>query len=102
MGACAVGWPAYDAGMESKLEDLDLFLDILERLGPMERKVLLIYAQRLGAGQRKYGLLEAGKKDWNWEALEETLDQSVYITCELVKVIKNIKERTELTPELND
>lgn len=60
---------------------LDKLLETWEFLGPRERLVLLTYAMRLANGQRKYGQLTTKKKDWTYEAIEEALDASVYLTA---------------------
>lgn len=54
---------------------------IWDELGPNERAVLLTLANRLFAGQSRYGKLEPNKKDWKKEAYEEALDMSVYAAC---------------------
>lgn len=63
------------------MEELDTLLDAWEKLGPRERKVLLVFALRVWAGQRKYGKLSIDKKDWQYEAIEEALDASVYLAA---------------------
>lgn len=62
---------------------IEQLLDTWEKLGVRERKVLLTIAMRLWAGQRRHGELSVGKKDWNYEALEEAMDASVYLACAL-------------------
>jgi len=62
---------------------VDQLLDVWEKLGVRERKVLLTVAMRLWAGQRRHGELVVEKKDWNYEALEEAIDASVYLACAL-------------------
>lgn len=62
---------------------LEKLLDLWEKLAERERKVLLTFAQRLWNGQRKYGAMSTDKKDWPYEALEEALDASVYLTAAL-------------------
>ncbi len=65
------------------MERLDRLLETWEKLGERERSVLLAFMLRLYAGQRRYGELSVGKKDWGFEAIEEALDASVYLTCML-------------------
>lgn len=63
----------------------ETLLELWEGLGATERKVFLTYGWRLRAGQRKYGLLEDNKKEWDMEAIEEALDASVYLGTLLVQ-----------------
>jgi hypothetical protein len=72
---------------------IELLLQVWEKLGPMERSVLNTYAHRLYAGQRKYGMLHETKKDWTWEAAEECLDSSVYLSAALVALTEESKRR---------
>ncbi len=65
------------------MEQLSNLLDVWEKLETRERKVLLAFMYRLYAGQRKFGALKVGKYDWSYEAIEEALDASVYLTCML-------------------
>lgn len=66
------------------MNELDMLLEVWERLATRERKVALAYLWRLYAGQKKFGPLTIGKKDWSYEAIEEALDSSVYLTAMLV------------------
>lgn len=61
--------------------ELEQLLDVWDKLAVRERKVLLTFAMRLWAGQRRHGELSLGKKDWNYEAIEEALDASCYLAC---------------------
>ena len=63
--------------------ELDAILDIWEKLGPRERLILMTFGQRMLNGQRKYGKITVGKKDWTYEAIEEALDCAVYLTAKL-------------------
>jgi hypothetical protein len=73
------------------MEDLNQLLNVWEKLGRQERNILLTYAARIYAGQRKYGVFDSSKKrEWKWEAMEEVLDLSVYIG-------KALFEETEAT-----
>lgn len=60
---------------------LEQLLDTWEKLAVRERLCLLTYGMRLLAGQRKYGPMTLAKKDWPYEAIEEALDASVYLTA---------------------
>ncbi len=60
---------------------LDQLLTVWEKLAARERLCLLTLGARLAAGQRKFGPLSAGKKDWKYEAVEEALDASIYLTA---------------------
>lgn len=59
----------------------------------MERSILNTLAYRILAGQRAYGELHEKKKEWNWEAAEEGLDQAVYLACALVAFTEDSKRR---------
>lgn len=61
--------------------ELERLLDVWEKLGERERKILLTFMYRLYNGQRKYGKLTLGKKEWAYEAIEEALDASVYLSA---------------------
>lgn len=63
------------------MQQLNNLLEAWENLGERERKILCTFAMRLWAGQRRYGQLTVGKKDWTYEAIEEALDASVYLAC---------------------
>ena len=67
--------------MQKPRASLETLLDLYERLGAREKLVLQTFGQRLYAGQRRYGVLTEGKKDWKYEAIEEALDASVYLTA---------------------
>ncbi len=69
--------------MSNSLDDMDKVLDVWEKLGERERKLVLVYGMRLLAGQRKYGKLSLQKKKWTYEALEEALDACVYLSAAL-------------------
>ncbi len=64
-------------------ENLENMLTVWEKLGPREKQVLLTFAWRMAAGQRKYGPMSFAKKDWPYEALEEVLDACVYMSAAL-------------------
>jgi hypothetical protein len=62
-------------------------LDVVAALGTDERRVLLVLARRLLAGQGAYGRLDVAKdrRDWRAEAAEELLDGCVYLACETMR-----------------
>ncbi len=60
---------------------IESLLDCWEKLGARERKVICTVAWRLYAGQRKYGPLTLGKKNWPLETLEEQMDSLVYLAA---------------------
>jgi len=66
-----------------QLNSLDSLLNVWEKLGERERVITLTFLHRLYAGQRKYGKISPGKKSWGYEAIEEALDASVYLSCML-------------------
>ncbi len=62
---------------------LDQLLNVWEKLAERERKCLIVYGMRVLAGQKKFGPMTVDKRDWPYEALEEALDASVYLTAAL-------------------
>ena len=56
-------------------------------LGPDELRVLVLVAERLATGRRRYGPLDlAGdRRDFQGEALEEVADALVYAACGLIQ-----------------
>lgn len=62
---------------------LEQLLNVWEKLAVRERLCLLTYGMRLAAGQKRFGPMTLAKKDWPYEALEEALDASVYLTAAL-------------------
>jgi hypothetical protein len=69
------------------VDDLDpicALLDLWEQLETRERHALLIISSRLLAGQKQYGPLSPGKKNWQKEAFEECCDLAVYMAAGLV------------------
>ncbi len=60
---------------------LDQLLTVWEKLAARERLCLLTYGMRLAVGQRRFGPMTLDKKDWPYEAIEEALDASVYLTA---------------------
>lgn len=63
------------------MNELDTLLEVWEKLQLNERKMVLAYAWRVYAGQRRYGpFTPDDKRDMRYEAIEEALDASVYLT----------------------
>lgn len=58
------------------------------KLKDRERKVLVKVAERLLMGQKAYGPLTKGKKNWRKEAAEEHLDATVYMAAELIDALE--------------
>jgi hypothetical protein len=54
---------------------------IMGELGPDERRVMLVLARRLLAGQRAYGRLDVATdgRDWRRERADELADALVYL-----------------------
>lgn len=79
-------------GAISRLENI---LEIWETLGETEKKVLITFAFRLLAGQRKYGKLDlqTDKRAWTWEAAEEALDMSCYLAAELIHATEESRRK---------
>jgi hypothetical protein len=63
--------------------DIGKLLTYWEAMLPNERKALLAIARRLYWGQKEYGPLAFGKKDWAKEAQEEAFDMAVYLAASL-------------------
>lgn len=61
--------------------DLASIVEMGSQLGDRELTVLKRITNRLLAGQKAYGLLKVGKKDWAREATEEAMDMSVYLSA---------------------
>jgi hypothetical protein len=61
-------------------------LDVVAELGTDERRVLLVLARRLLAGQHAYGRLDVAtdRRDWGREASEEAADLLVYLAIGLI------------------
>ncbi len=62
---------------------LDQLLNVWEKLAERERLCFMTIGMRLLAGQRKFGPLTLGKKNWEYESLEECLDSSIYLAAAL-------------------
>jgi hypothetical protein len=69
------------AGMAERL------VEIGAELGTDELRVLLLVAERLRTGQRRYGRfdLAADRRNFHHEALEEIADALVYAACGLMR-----------------
>jgi hypothetical protein len=66
-------------------------LDVLSQLGADERRVLLILARRLLAGQHAYGRLDVAHdgRDWRKERADELADALIYGAIAEVAIRKN-------------
>lgn len=62
-------------------------LDVCAELGTEELRVLVLVAERLRVGQRRYGRfdLATDRRDFHHEALEEVADALVYAACGLMR-----------------
>jgi len=62
-------------------------LHLCAELGADELRVLLLVAERLRAGQWRYGRFDLGsdRRDFGHEALEEIADALVYAACGLMR-----------------
>lgn len=56
---------------------------VVAQLEPRELRVFLRIGERLLEGQKAYGPLSPGKKDWKKEAKEEAMDMAVYLSAML-------------------
>lgn len=81
------------------LGGLARLLNLWEGLAERERKLMLLLGTRLLAGQKLHGKLTFQKKKWDTEAIEESLDQSIYMGLQLndhvEAQIKGIAARAE-------
>jgi hypothetical protein len=66
---------------------LGQLLLICAELGPDERRVIALIAERLAAGRRIYGELdlEADRRDFAAEASEELIDGAIYLAAGALK-----------------
>jgi len=63
------------------VKDWDALFIVFQDLGTREKRCLHRIAERLLGGQRLYGHLCPGKKDWKREAKEEAMDLSIYLAA---------------------
>lgn len=77
-------------------EQLGELVDIVDKLEPDARELLLEQARRLIIGQRQYGRvdLDTDRRNFVREALEECLDQTIYTLAAL----KRLERRAEVQP----
>lgn len=87
--------------MSQTTSGLDSLLDCWEFLGKKEKAIVVLFAKRVLAGQRKYGEVSTDKKNWTWESLEETLDGSFYLLARTLEHIEKLDEET-YSPSLGD
>ena len=61
--------------------------DSVRQLGPDERRLIELIAERLAAGRTQYGelVLATDRRDFTIEASEEALDAAVYLAARLLK-----------------
>ena len=57
--------------------------ELWKLLGTREKRVFMTIGLRLLTGQRAYGHLTNGKKEWKREAQEEAMDMAVYLAAQL-------------------
>ena len=62
-------------------------LELCAELGADELRVLLLVAERLRIGQRRYGRFDlvTDRRDFQHESLEEIADAMVYAACGLMR-----------------
>ncbi len=74
-------------GAPDALRQLDRLTTIAEQLGAAELSVLLLVAERLLEGRRRYGALNLATdpRDWQAEGLAEILDCVCYLSCALLR-----------------
>ncbi len=73
-------------------------LRVFGLLGARERRVLMVLAERLLAGQKQYGLLIRAKKNWKKELFEEQCDSSIYSAAALVDYEDAETDRADWKP----
>ncbi len=73
--------------METKIAEELSLLDSYRQLERAAQLVILGITRRMLEGQKEYGILVIQDKtrDWIEEALEESLDQSVYLQIEAMR-----------------
>ena len=60
-------------------KDIEHILTAWENFGPIEKELVHEFVCRLWAGQDAYGKIKINKKNWTREAIEEAIDQAVYL-----------------------
>jgi hypothetical protein len=62
-------------------------VEICAELGADELRVVILVAERLRVGQRRYGRFDVGtdRRDFHHEAIEEVADALVYAACGLMR-----------------
>lgn len=68
------------------------------KLESRERRVVHGFVERLETGQRLYGPLTRGKKNWAKEAYEESLDKGVYELCALLDLAEEADSKAVVGP----
>ncbi len=64
-----------------KHDDIEQAIALMESLDARERRCLIRIGRRLLDGQKTFGPLSPGKKDWKKEAKEEAMDLAVYLSA---------------------
>ena len=72
-------------GVSDALKQLDRLAAVAEQLGAAELSVLVLVAERLLEGRRRYGVLniDTDPRDFRKEAFEELADAAVYLAADL-------------------
>lgn len=82
-------WREFEQGRPEHAVDYEYWgrlLEAVNQLGPDERAVLLLQAERLARGRRDYGelVLETDTRNFCREAAEEAMDQCQYLAMLLL------------------
>jgi hypothetical protein len=81
------------------MTDRGLLLDYWKELADRERKIVLAFVARLLAGQKIHGKLSPGKKNWKYEACEESLDAAVYMCALLHDTMEDARIKADEVAE---
>lgn len=69
--------------MIEEMSEIDAFerslIGVVDSMGDVEREMILDLARRVSEGQKQYGQLSLYKKRWTREAVEELMDNCVYM-----------------------
>lgn len=84
------------------MTDLEYLKALYEQLGPRERAVTVHFMTRLLNGQKQYGRLTIGKKNWPKELFEELIDSSVYGLAALLDLAEQEEQNDEGTDQDSD
>jgi len=63
-------------------------------------EIKALIAERMEKGRKQYGhgLVQNSGYDWLQEALEESLDLSIYLSAKIIEVKKRITDSADSTP----